>query len=259
MKARKELGQHFLTDRGVARAMARTIPKDIGSVLEIGPGPGILTEEVLRLGFDVTAVEIDPRFSDLLRTRYRDNDKVQIIQGDILDLLTKEKIDTYSYIVSNLPFNISTPLITRLLDMLPYPWEDGYSFGGATIMFQKEYAQRLMARHRSKEYGRLTVMFKVKLDASLLMEVPRVDFDPQPEVDASVLIIRRREPPFERIDDPTLFDHIVRESFQRRRKKMKNIPIGANEVLDRMAKADLRPEDLSISDFISLANHMAKD
>jgi 16S rRNA (adenine1518-N6/adenine1519-N6)-dimethyltransferase len=150
-----------------------------------------------------------------------------------------------------------------MLDLTKYPFEDGYGFCGATLMFQKEFADRMLSEPGSRTYSRLSVSFRSKLQGRVIAEIDRRDFYPVPEVDASVMIIEERTGPKVPISDTCLFERIVNASFAQRRKQLKNtlmsLGIERSMVLKVLADegfASKRPEVLSVEDFIKLSNSL---
>jgi 16S rRNA (adenine1518-N6/adenine1519-N6)-dimethyltransferase len=262
------LGQNFLKDRSIARRIVDTIPQKPVTIIEIGPGLGILTDLMVERGYDLRAYELDQRCFRILKERYKGNDKVIIENRDIMDVLCKEDLALGHYIVSNLPFNISSAIISRILDLTHYPFQEDYRFCGATLMFQKEFADRLMADHGTKAYGRLSITFKSKLEAHRVLEVNRSCFHPEPKVDASVLVLGRRMEPLRVINDTALFERILKTAFAGRRRQLKNSlnsgsmglrldKMKVEKVLADMGMDRKRPEEIPADDFICLANRLS--
>ncbi len=218
----KRLGQHFLTDGDVARstvAEADIRPGD--TVLEVGPGLGILTEVLLSEARHVVAVEKDPRLCDYLRRVFPDLD---LIEGDVLHV----EVPPFDRVVSNLPYEISSPFTFKLLDT---------SFKRAVLTYQKEFAERLVARPGSKDYSRLTVRVYYRCDARLLDTIPRDAFWPPPEVDSAVVMLDPRAPPFQ--VDLEAFRRVTDALFTHRRKKVVNALLSEWRALSP-SKEDLR-------------------
>ena len=263
---KKELGQNFLTDKFISSQIADSIPTGTCEVLEIGPGRGILTEAILARGFKVTAVEIDGEMVSYLKDRFYRSD-LEVINADIMDYIKEKHLKVGRYIISNLPFNISSQFMMRMLELIPYPFEPQYEFCGATLMFQKEFARRLTSHSGSKDYSRITVSTSTKMYVEHLMDVGRSSFDPIPEVDASVVVLRAKEDIIP-IKDTSVFEKVVERCFMSRRKKMKNLVPG--ELLKNRGDKvqliqwmrvrnmdDLRPENMSVEYFVELANQIS--
>jgi 16S rRNA (adenine1518-N6/adenine1519-N6)-dimethyltransferase len=206
MRASRRLGQNFLTDEEVAHrqvALAEPLGDDI--VLEIGPGLGVLTEPLLEKSRQLVAVEKDSRLAAYLRERFP---RLNLVIGDALEV----GIPAFNKVVSNLPFEISSPITFKLLD-------EGFQKG--ILMYQKEFAERLVAREGQKAYSKLSVVVSYHADARIVETVPKEKFYPEPKVDSAVVEIVPRDPPY-RIEDEGHFLRLVDALFKHRRKKMGN-------------------------------------
>ena len=203
----KRLGQNFLLDDSIVRravAFADLSREDI--VLEIGPGLGNLTDELVRTGAKVTAVEQDPVFCDFLRRRF--GDRVAVIQADAV----KAFLPKFNKVVSNLPYQISSPITFKLLEL---------GFDVAVLMLQKEFAERMVAAPGTSEYGRLSVGVYYHADCEIMVRVPPHAFWPQPKVDSCVVKLMPKPPPFE-VADKDVFFQVTKAIFSHRRKKTMN-------------------------------------
>lgn len=203
----KRLGQHFLLDDSIVRrqvGFAQLTSKD--TVLEIGPGLGNLTEELLRTGAKVVAVEQDPEFCAFLRRRF--GDRIQLVQADAVKAFLPE----FNKVVSNLPYQISSPITFKLLEA---------GFDVAVLMLQREFAERMVAKPRTAEYGRLSVGVYYRADCEILLNVSRNSFWPQPKVDSCVVRLVPKPPPFKVADAKVFFD-VTKAIFSHRRKKTMN-------------------------------------
>lgn len=206
VRPNKRLGQHFLVDLAIANRQvqyANIAETDV--VLEIGPGLGILTEILRERAKKVIAVELDPVTAGYLQKRLRD---VEIIQEDVL----KIQLPQFDKVVSNLPFKISSPVTFKLLSER---FEEGI------LMYQKEFAQRLVATKGEPDYSRLSVNAYYRAKCEILETVPRSAFYPEPKVDSSIVRITPRPPPFE-VEDEVHFFKVVKALFTYRRKKIAN-------------------------------------
>ncbi len=253
-QARKRFGQNFLQDQGVIRRIIRSIhPKPGQHLVEIGPGLGALTEELLAGCGELDVVELDrDLIPKLQRQFFNYGDKLRIHQADAL------KFDFQSLavegrplrVVGNLPYNISTPLIFHLLSYSDL-FEDMY------FMLQKEVVDRLAALPGDSAYGRLGIMAQYYCEVSSLFLVSPDAFDPRPKVDSAIVKLRPyAEPPHpaDCIDD---FKTLVRTAFGQRRKTLRNnLKSLLPHPLIETAGIDpgLRPEKLSLADFVKLAN-----
>ncbi|HCC72122.1 MAG TPA: 16S rRNA (adenine(1518)-N(6)/adenine(1519)-N(6))-dimethyltransferase [Bacteroidales bacterium] len=244
VKAKKYLGQHFLTDRNIARKISLCLEaKDYSNVLEIGPGTGILTAYLLERGFEnFKVIEIDNEAVEYLRAEYRSLD---IIEGDFLQLDMDSTFDDRLGIIGNFPYNISSQIFFKVLE-----YRDKVS--ELTCMLQKEVADRLVSGPGSKVYGILSVLLQAYYDIELLFNVPAGVFSPPPKVQSAVIRLKRREEELVYYDEK-LFFKVVKITFNQRRKIIKNSlkPLVDTSGLDNMILKK-RPEQLGIDDFIEL-------
>lgn len=205
----KQAGQHQVIDMALLERMVNYA--DLSSndvVLEIGAGIGNLTSLLAQRAKKVIAVERDRRFARILRESVGHYKNVEIIMGDILKL----RIPSFDKVVANLPYGISSEITFKLL-------EQGFKL--AVMMYQREFARRLVAHPGSDGYGRLTVMVYYRAEVELLEEVQPSAFFPQPKVFSAVVRLRPRRPPF-RVANEKLFSDMVRALFQHRRQKVRN-------------------------------------
>jgi len=239
---RKKWGQNFIQDENIIKKIINIIqPKTNDKIIEVGPGEGALTKYLLTS--KVTAIEIDPVLCEKLKKDF--NDQIEIINDDILDI-NLDNYSSYNKIIGNLPYYITTPIIFKFLEH-PF-WDE------AIFMVQKEVADRIIAPPGNKTYGRLSVMIQVVADVEKKTNISKNIFYPKPKVDSSLIKIKiKKEQPIKNL---TLFSKIVKESFGKRRKILKNslkntIPISAyNDYLNK------RPEQLSVDDYIKIANNI---
>ena len=202
----KSRGQHFLVDTRVGhRAIGYADLRHSDTVLEIGPGLGVLTRELVPRVKRVVAIESDRRFAEYLR---RALPEAEIVHGDAL----KVKWPDFDVMVSNLPYQISSPLTFRLL---------GTPFDRAILMYQWEFAKRMVAPPGSEDYSRLSVGVHVRAACAILERVPRNAFRPQPRVNSALVRLEPRPSPFP-IADPDRFDAVVAALFEHRRKTVEN-------------------------------------
>jgi 16S rRNA (adenine1518-N6/adenine1519-N6)-dimethyltransferase len=207
-----KLGQHFLTDHRVVEkelSLAQLTRNDI--VLEIGPGKGILTKQLANKCQHVIAVELDTRLIAFLQSTLPEN--VLLINKDIMDVSWNE-IPSFSKVVANLPFQISSPFTFKLFST---------SFEKAVLIYQKEFAQRMIAQPESKQYSRLSVGIAYKARCRIVTTIPPSSFSPPPEVSSSLVeLIPYKTPPFNVIDEQFFFQ-ITKLLFSHRRKQIKTI------------------------------------
>ncbi|MEF8847855.1 MAG: 16S rRNA (adenine(1518)-N(6)/adenine(1519)-N(6))-dimethyltransferase RsmA [Candidatus Thermoplasmatota archaeon] len=205
-----KLGQNFLIDKKIADkeiAYAKIKKDDI--VLEIGPGKGILTKRIAKKAKKVIAVEIDKKLVKKLKKNLPKN--TRIINKDILDLDFK-KIN-FNKVVSNLPFQISSPLTFKLLKT---------NFDLAIMLYQQEFAKRMTAEPGEKNYSRLSVGVYYKAKCKILKKVPKSCFFPQPKVDSCIVKLVPRKKPLFKVHDENFFFKLTRDLFNHRRKKIRN-------------------------------------
>ena len=209
---KKKLGQNFLIDKNVAEKEVgyANISKD-DVVLEIGPGQGILTGLLAKKAKKVIVIELDKNLFDNLKHTMPDN--VELIHGDAVKI-NFNILPKFNKIVSNLPFQISSPITFKFLDC---------NFNLAILIYQKEFADRMVASPGNKDYSRLSVGVYYKSKCEVLGIIPKTCFKPQPKVDSSIIkLIPRYTPPFSVIDE-NFFFILTRNLFNHRRKKIKNI------------------------------------
>ena len=263
----KGLGQNFLIDGNVVRAIRESagITKD-DYVLEIGPGFGTLTEELLLNAKKVVAVEIDQRLIDVLSYTLQDFDNFILINEDVLKVdLDKIRNDHFEgqpfKIVANLPYYITTPIITKLIEAR-LPCES------MTFMVQKEVADRLAAKPGNKLYGSITVFLNYYCDTKIVVNAPKKVFMPSPKVDSVVVQLKMKKDLID-VDTKTLFK-LVHSGFQQRRKNIMNSltsnnDLGINkehlaEILDGLGLSkNLRAESLSLDDFVNITKKLDKN
>jgi 16S rRNA (adenine1518-N6/adenine1519-N6)-dimethyltransferase len=250
--ARKSFGQHFLLDLNITRKIARLAEIGEGErVIEVGPGPGGLTRALLETGAQVTAVEKDERFRPLLEDlAAASGGALELVFGDALEVDEAKLVgEAAAHLVSNLPYNVGTPL---LIKWLTGPWTPA----SLTLMFQKEVADRITAQPGESAYGRLAVIAQATCESRLVMDVPARAFTPPPKVDSAVV---RLVPRAERPDAVRLqaLQAVTAAAFGQRRKMLRASlkPIGG-EALAVAAGLDpqARAETVGVDGFLRLAD-----
>ena len=239
-RKQKMLGQNFLIDSNISKRIVDSAEISKGEkILEIGPGRGALTELLSSKG-NLIAIEKDKWLAVVLKQKFKEN--VEIIEGDIL----KWDVPPIDVIVANLPYSISSPILFRLFN---------YEWTRAVLMFQEEFANRLVAKPGSKIYGRLSVMANHFVDTKKLFKVSKTAFQPQPKIHSQVVKLVRREPDY-KLDDFDTFEKVVKSIFTHRRKKIRNcIKLTfPNLDLDNLNYMDLRAEILTPSEIAELSN-----
>ncbi len=251
-RPRKRFGQHFLHDRGVvARIVAALAPQAGDHVVEIGPGTGALTRELLAHMTRLDAVELDRDLIARLESEFP-ADKLTLHQGDALkfDFCRLMQEDRKLRLVGNLPYNISTPLLFHLLDQAG-------CIEDMLFMLQKEVVERLRAAPGGKDYGRLSVMIQYRCAVEKLFDVAPGAFTPPPKVDSAVVRLVPHAAPPVAVDDPARFALLVRAAFASRRKTLRNNMKGLLSAEDMLALGIdpvRRAETLSLAEFASLSN-----
>ena len=264
---RKEFGQNFLTNRAVVEDIADSCcSTPDATILEIGPGLGVLTQELAFRYRKVMAIEIDNGLIPALRYTLSDCPEgvVEVVHADVMKVdlgeLLKPAFEAGKVSVcANLPYYITTPILMALL-------ESGLPFEYITIMIQSEVADRLCAKAGSKEYGAITAVLKYYGEAEKLFKVSAGNFIPAPKVDSTVVRIKlHKQKPYVPKDEETLFK-TIRAAFEQRRKTLPNalsagFPEVTKETLTALIEAcghrpDIRGERLDIADFVALADQI---
>tara|TARA_R100001377_G_scaffold25994_1_gene14068 strand:- start:1394 stop:2173 length:780 start_codon:yes stop_codon:yes gene_type:complete len=254
VKAKKHLGQHFLTDETIAEKIADSLSfKGYKHVLEIGPGMGVLTKYLLKKDIKTHVIEIDTESVEYLKNNYL-NLADRVIEQDFLkfDLTTVFNDEPFA-IIGNFPYNISTQIVFKTLEMRNQIPE----FSG---MFQKEVAQRICSKEGSKVYGILSVLTQAFYDAEYLFTVPPTVFNPPPKVESGVLVLKRKEN-FDLPCNEKLFFKVVKQAFQQRRKTLRNSlkTFNLSDNLKANTIFDKRPEQLSVTAFLQLTQLIETD
>ncbi|MDO4971484.1 MAG: 16S rRNA (adenine(1518)-N(6)/adenine(1519)-N(6))-dimethyltransferase RsmA [Bacteroidales bacterium] len=256
VKAKKALGQHFLTDLSVAQRIADTVNEYKGTpVLEVGPGMGVLTQFLLQAEHDLKVVELDKESVDYLNAAYPDELRDRIVAADFLKLNLKETMgDGKMVIIGNYPYNISSQIFFKVLD-----YKDQVVC--CSGMLQREVAQRIAAGPGSKTYGILSVLLQAWYDIEYLFTVDEHVFNPPPKVKSGVIKLVRNNVTDLGCDE-RLFKSVVKTSFGMRRKTLRNslksmFPAGSPTLENEIFK--MRPEQLSVQQFIDLTNMVAAE
>lgn len=245
VKAKKHLGQHFLTDENIAKKIVEGLSfEDYNSVLEVGPGMGVLTKYLLEKPTETFVAEIDSESIEYLKLHYQKLENKHFT-GDFLKINLGEVIDNQVAIIGNFPYNISSQILFKIIDNYGQIPE-------MVGMFQKEVAERTAAVPRTKDYGILSVLVQAYYDVKYLFTVHENVFNPPPKVKSGVIkLIRNRKSGLE--GNEILFKQIVKTGFNQRRKKLSNAlkPLKIPESLKNHAFMDKRAEELSVEDFIN--------
>ena len=266
-RPRKRFGQHFLTNGHIADRIVESAAIDSNdTVLEIGPGKGILTERIIRLAGTVFAVEIDRDLSENLRQRFGGIEGFHLVESDILKLDLGElfrDVSSQIKVVSNLPYNISSPVLELLI-------QNRALISDAVLMVQREVARRLLAPAGTKDYGLTTLNISLCAEGRKVMNVRPGAFDPPPEVMSTVISLVFSEQYRYPLIDENIFRMITGAAFRQRRKMVRNtlIPffvsrgIGKPSAMEIFLSAgidiQLRPESLTVDDFVKISNSFVK-
>lgn len=262
----KSMGQNFLTAAWVPQQIAEEAMLDEKTgVIEVGPGIGCLTEQLSARAGKVVAVELDKALKPVLKETLAGCENVEIVFGDVLKQnlpqLVKEKFgDIRACVCANLPYNVTSPLITAFLQ--------AGCFDCITVMIQREVAKRICARENTADYGAFTVLVQWYAEAEILFDVPPSCFIPQPKVTSSVIRLKLREKPPVEVKDRDVFFRVVRAAFGMRRKTLLNALSAhfgeiSKEKLEEVIissgfDAKIRGEALSIGEFATIADAICK-
>ena len=267
IRAIKQLGQHFLNDRSFAEKiveLSAVSAEDV--VLEIGSGLGSMTLPLSRKAKTVFAVEKDYRLINFLKTELLADslDNIVLIEKDILDLDIKklaQKADNRLLVIGNLPYNISSQIIVRLINSRSV-------VSRAILMFQKELAKRMIAQPGCRDYSRLTVMLRYCSDTIKIADAGSSMFYPKPKVDSTVLEIKFKSSIDYPADDEVFLFRVIKAGFGRRRKTLKNALAGSELHIDAGAAMRAlefsgidpgrRAETLSVEEFVGLSNSLGR-
>ncbi|MFH1784680.1 MAG: 16S rRNA (adenine(1518)-N(6)/adenine(1519)-N(6))-dimethyltransferase RsmA [bacterium] len=254
----KRLGQHFLKDNRIASDIINIAQVEKNdTVLEIGPGQGVLTSLIAKRARSLIAVEIDKKLCDVLEEKLRPFNNIRLIQADFLKVdLSTLHLAHGSKVIGNLPYYITTPIIMKLLEARQY-------ISSITVMVQKEVAERIVARAGDSAYGVLSIAVSYSADARIEMPVPAEVFSPRPKVASSVLKLEVLKEPRVKIDDEKMFFRAVKGAFTQRRKMLGNSLAHSlhvkkeliREVLEELGiDATRRPQTLTIGEFAGISN-----
>lgn len=254
---KKSLSQNFLIDGNILRKIVSTAHVEPGDVVvEVGPGPGSLTEELLNSGAHVIAVEKDNVFAESLKRLKTDKNQLEVHCSDILEFPVEQQLKPYlqagkkAKVIANLPYHLTTPIIAHFV-------EQRHLFSTLVLMVQEEVGRRFAAKPKTAEYGSFTVFLNFYTHPSYAFTVSRQCFYPSPKVDSAIVVLELKEPPH--VSDREAFFQLTRTAFKQRRKMMRSSlrelysPKAIEESLTQIGQSPLaRPEELSLEDFIKL-------
>jgi len=257
IKAKKSLGQNFLTDRDILEKIVNTTVIKGKNILEVGPGTGNLTSFIIKNNpKKFFVIEKDDNLAKNLSETF--NDQLTIINDDILNidenLLFKENITVFG----NLPYNISTEILSKwIINLKDDPW-----FDFLILMFQKEVADRIIAKFNTSKYGRLSILSNWKLNIKKILDIKPESFFPKPKIDSTLLLFTPKNN-FFRLKDPKNLEKVTRIFFNQRRKMIKKpfnqLFNGDQKILDKLQiDLNLRPQNLNIDTYYKLTNEYEK-
>ena len=260
IRPRRRFGQNFLHDPAILACIRNKVEEqEPKRLIEIGPGPGILTDRLAELGVPIVAIEKDTDLVRLLRHHFAHVPNLEIVEGDILETNFSQIEGPHKpTVVGNIPYNISTPILIHLL-------RHRAQLSSVILMMQAELAQRLRAEVGTRESGSLTVLFALLSTIERVVSVPGGAFFPPPKVRSEVIKISWRPSPAVPIDSLEAFERTVRGGFNQRRKQLRNALASCwpNMNLEKVAEeADvdisLRAERLRLADWAALTNVFAR-
>mgnify|MGYP002513270038 CR=1 FL=1 len=257
---KKGLGQNFLSSQSVLEKIADAAEIENEGVIEIGPGFGVLTNELAKRAEKVLALEIDDRLIPILRDTLSEYDNVKVINKDVLktdiaELIKNEFGDKRVSVAANLPYYITTPIITSLI-------ENKLPLKNLVVMIQKEVADRITAQPGTKDYGAISVLCQYYTEPGLVCNVGAELFVPPPKVDSAVVKMTFRDEPTVAVKDEKMFFRTVKAAFSQRRKTLlnclaANFPINKSDLTHIMESVDISPtrrgETLSLEEFAKLS------
>ncbi len=259
-KFKKKFGQNFIKDKNIVSNMCKLSGiSDDSLIIEVGPGKGILTSELAKYG-NVLSYEIDTSLKDYLDDKFKSYENVNIIYDDFMNRDIESDIKGYNYkniyFVSNVPYYITTPILMKVIN-------SNIMISKIVIMVQKEVAERFTSKPGSRHYSSISVYLNYLYNSKIIMNVSRNSFYPVPNVDSAVILFTRKEKPLY-VNDYAFFEKLVRDSFQFKRKTLRNNLKGydldkISEVLKKYGfDLSVRAEELSVDIFVSISNALCK-
>ena len=258
IKPKKSLGQNFLTDKNILKKIVSVVKIKDKSILEIGPGTGNLTSYILKENpKKLFVVEKDKHLAVFLKKKFED--KIIIINDDILKIEEKNLYKEKFIVFGNLPYNISTEILAKWILNLDHK---NFWFDSLILMFQKEVANRIISKFNSPKYGRLSILANWKLNIDKICDIRPSSFFPKPKVDSSLLLFKPKDS-FYQFKNPKNLETITRVFFNQRRKKLKtpfNILFKDNIEVSKSLKIDLnlRPHNLNDEIYYKLTKEYEK-
>lgn len=256
---KKKFGQNFLKDQNILDKIVNKSEVDKDTlVIEIGVGAAALTKTVAPNAYKVLGYEIDTTLKPILEDKLKEYNNIDIIYDDFLNRNVNEDIKKYNYkklyVIANLPYYITTPIITKLID-------DNVNVDKMVVMVQKEVGDRFNAKPDTKNYNSLTVFLNYYFDINKLMDVSRKCFVPEPNVDSVIIELKRKETKYN-VKNEKIFFKLVRDAFTHKRKNLRNNLKGYDlEKIENVLKEynldlNVRAEHLTIDQFINISNEL---
>lgn len=256
---KKKFGQNFLKDQNILDKIVNKSEVDKDTlVIEIGVGAAALTKTVAPNAYKVLGYEIDTTLKPILEEKLKEYNNIDIIYDDFLNRNVNEDIKKYNYkklyVIANLPYYITTPIITKLID-------DNVNVDKMVVMVQKEVGDRFNAKPDTKNYNSLTVFLNYYFDINKLMDVSRKCFVPEPNVDSVIIELKRKETKYN-VKNEKIFFKLVRDAFTHKRKNLRNNLKGYDlEKIENVLKEynldlNVRAEHLTIDQFINISNEL---
>ena len=252
-KAKKSLGQNFLIDKNILEKIVNTIQIKEKNILEVGPGTGNLTSYILKKEpKKVIVIEKDKNLAEKLEQNFID--KVTVINNDILEVDENSLLNEKFSVFGNLPYNISTEILSKWIINL----NDNFWFDHLLLMFQKEVADRIIAKFNTSSYGRLSILANWKLKIIKICDINPHSFFPKPKVESSLLLFSPKKKIF-KIQDPKNLEKVTRVFFSHRRKMLKKpfnqLFNGDLKILNKLKiDLNLRPQNLDFETYYKLTN-----
>ncbi len=257
IKAKKSLGQNFLIDKNIIEKIVNTTDISNKTILEIGPGTGNLTSYIFKKSpKKLFVIEKDNELSRNLENKF--DNEITIINDDVLKVDETKLFNEKVTVFGNLPYNISTEILSKWIINL----NDNFWFECLVLMFQKEVADRIIAKFNTSNYGRLSIICNWKLNIKKICDIKPEAFYPKPKIDSSLLIFNPKKN-FIKINDPSNLEKITRVFFNQRRKMLKkpfNQLFNGNKKILEKLKIDLnlRPQNLDLETYYKLASEYEK-
>ena len=251
IRAKKSLGQNFLIDNQILRQIVDCVKIENKTILEIGPGTGNLTKCILnKKPKEFTVIEKDNYLIKKLKDQFEE--KINIINNDVLNVNENSLFSEKAIVFGNLPYNISTEILSKWIINL----KDDFWFEYLILMFQKEVANRIIAKYNHRNYGRLSILANWKLSIKKICDIKPNSFSPKPKIDSSLLLFSPKKD-FYKISNPKNLEKITRIFFNNRRKMIKKpfnqIFNGNSKILEKLKiDLNLRPQNLNIETYYKL-------